>query len=153
MKLKKEVYGTFLFSALSLTIPTCYPISHGPSYSEQNFKIKNKKVILIGIDGLRPDALKKSKTPALDYLVTNGAYSFNSMAGKHTRSGPCWSTVFTGVKENKHNVTDNSFKNNKLNKYPNLISLIEKYKPKLRDRKSTRLNSSHSQQSRMPSSA
>ena len=34
-----------------------------------------KKVLLIGIDGCRPDALELANTPTLDNLIANGIYS------------------------------------------------------------------------------
>ena len=33
-------------------------------------------VLVIGIDGLRPDAMQKAKTPNIDALIQNGAVSF-----------------------------------------------------------------------------
>lgn len=90
-----------------------------------------EKVLLIGVDGLRPDALPEAATPNIDALVAEGAYSFSARTGIHTVSGPGWSNILTGAWENKHGVKDNSFKGALYQQYPTLISRVEKYKPGL----------------------
>ena len=42
---------------------------------------------MIGIDGVRPDALRAAETPALDALVANGYASFDAMNDDITISG------------------------------------------------------------------
>lgn len=89
------------------------------------------KLLLIGIDGVRPDALLKADTPNLDSLIHTGAYSFKAQAGTHTLSGPSWSNILTGVWENKHKVIDNSFIGARYRRYPNLFTLIKQVQPEL----------------------
>lgn len=89
------------------------------------------KVLLIGIDGVRPDALLKAATPNLDSLINTGAYSFKAQAGLYTWSGSCWSNILTGVWENKHGVVDNSFSGANYRGYPNLFTLIKQVQPEL----------------------
>ena len=36
---------------------------------------QERKVLMIGIDGCRPDALNLANTPNIDSLIDNGAYS------------------------------------------------------------------------------
>lgn len=103
------------------------------SYNEQQQDpaTQRNKVLLIGIDGLRPDALQKARTPALDSLLANGGYSFDAQAGAHTWSGPSWSNIFTGVWENKHGVTDNTLENAKYYTFPSLCTRLNDLKPQL----------------------
>ncbi len=72
----------------------------------------NKHVLVIGIDGLRGDAIQChgcADTPALDSLIAGGAFHDNLVAGgvQSTFSGPGWSTVFTGFWADQHGVTSN----------------------------------------------
>ena len=70
---------------------------------------QERKVLMIGIDGCRPDALNLANTPNIDSLIDNGAYSLQAQTGDYTISGAGWSNTFTGVWENKHNVTEQQF--------------------------------------------
>ena len=93
------------------------------------------KVLFIGIDGCRPDAIEKADTPNLDRLVANGVMSTNTSilgprdCGNETVSGPGWSSIFTGVWADKHGVMDNDFKVTRYERYPHLFSLIKQQKP------------------------
>jgi hypothetical protein len=68
-----------------------------------------KKVIFIGIDGVRPDALALANTPNIDYLIANGAFDENATTNSATFSGPGWADISTGVTVNKHGVNSNSY--------------------------------------------
>ena len=65
--------------------------------------------LVIGIDGVRPDALRKAKTPHLDQLTAEGLSSFSASTQLEapTKSGPGWASVLTGVDANKHGVVAN----------------------------------------------
>lgn len=74
----------------------------------------SKKVLLIGIDGCRPDVLKIANTPNIDKLINNGIFFDNALSSinnQPTRSGPGWTSLLTGVWFDKHSVKDNLFKN------------------------------------------
>ncbi len=55
------------------------------------------KVLIIGIDGCRPDALIKAKTPNLDKLWKNGASIFNTKTDEISSNGICWTGMHMGV--------------------------------------------------------
>jgi type II secretory pathway pseudopilin PulG len=72
-----------------------------------------KHVLIIGIDGMRGDALfcnGCASTPSLAALAQGGAVHHNVLAGgpQSTLSGPGWTTQFTGYWAADHGVTDNS---------------------------------------------
>ncbi len=90
-----------------------------------------KKVLVIGVDGCRPDALTKASTPYIDSLIRNGCWAVGK-ADPLTLSGPCWSTVLCGVWAPKHGVTDNSFVGANTKEYPDFLTLIERSRPSLR---------------------
>ena len=93
------------------------------------------RVLVIGIDGTRPDALATAKTPALDALIANGAFADNTrILGTRYRkndtvSGPGWSSFLTGVWADKHGVNDNGFKDHKLSDYPHFFARIKSQFP------------------------
>ena len=88
-----------------------------------------KKVLLIGIDGCRSDALTLANTPNIDQLIDNGIFIPNascSINNQRTRSGPGWSTMLTGVWFEKHGVTSNSFKGSQIDRYPPFNVLMKR---------------------------
>ena len=75
-----------------------------------------QRVLVIGIDGVRPDALAAAKTPNLDKLIKTSAFADSTQilgtrySKNNTISGPGWSSILTGVWADKHGVHDNEFK-------------------------------------------
>ncbi|MEL6393358.1 MAG: alkaline phosphatase family protein, partial [Bacteroidota bacterium] len=89
------------------------------------------KVLQIGIDGCRPDALASANTPNIDQIILNGIYSPDAWNDDITISGPSWSAILTGVTSPKHGVTDNSFNGSNYEEYPALFLRAEQYVPSL----------------------
>jgi len=92
---------------------------------------QKRKVLIIGIDGVRADALQLAKTPNLDSLAANGLFTYNAWCLGITVSGPSWSTIMTGVWYPKHGVTDNSYVGSKYSTYPYFPTLAKQIKPNL----------------------
>lgn len=94
-----------------------------------------RKVLLIGIDGCRPDAIEKAQTPNLDRLAAAGVMSANTSilgpreTGSDTVSGPGWSSIYTGVWADKHGVKDNEFVGKNYERYPHFFSLLRQARP------------------------
>lgn len=86
-----------------------------------------RKVLIIGIDGFRAEAMQKETTPFLwqQSQCSETFYTNQHIVEYITISGPNWSSILTGVHWCKHNVTDNKFINNKLDTYPNIFQYIE----------------------------
>jgi predicted AlkP superfamily pyrophosphatase or phosphodiesterase len=91
-----------------------------------------KKVLIIGIDGCRPDALLKAETRNLDILWQNGAYSFDAMTDEISSSGPSWTAMLTGVWHDKHNVVSNQYEDPNLEAFPHFFRRIREEKPELK---------------------
>ena len=69
----------------------------------------DKKLLFIGIDGCRADALEVANTPVMDGLIQNGFYIDNALCsinGQPTFSGPGWSSMITGVWMDIHGVSE-----------------------------------------------
>jgi predicted AlkP superfamily pyrophosphatase or phosphodiesterase len=90
-----------------------------------------KKVLVIGIDGCRPDALKAARTPNLDRLIRDGVLVENTEiigdrpTGSDTISGPGWSSILTGVWADKHGVKDNEFRGANYREYPHFFRRLK----------------------------
>ena len=96
-----------------------------------NLDAQTRKALMIGIDGVRPDALVAAETPNMDGLMANGTYSLDALNSGITISGPGWSSLLTGVWPDKHGVTDNSFNGQNYENFPHLFQRIEEFNPDL----------------------
>ena len=102
--------------------------------SEPN--IPEGRVLVIGIDGVRPDALRIADTPAIDELISEGAFTNNTkILGERYRenetiSGPGWSSFLTGVWADKHGVNDNTFRGENYDEYPHFFVHLKRAFPK-----------------------
>lgn len=90
------------------------------------------KVLVIGIDGVRPDVLAAVPTPNLDALARDGTFSDRAQTGRPTVSGPGWSSLLIGVWPAKHGVTNNEFTGKNYEVYPDFLTRIESVRPALR---------------------
>lgn len=96
-----------------------------------------KKVLLIGIDGCRFDAIRKANTPNLTKLINAGSHSSTALIlgsryrENDTISGPGWSSILTGVWADKHGVHDNSFRGKRYDQYPHVFARLKSVRPEL----------------------
>ncbi len=89
------------------------------------------KVLLIGIDGVRPDVLAEVATPHIDALVLEGWYTAEARTTTPSVSGPAWSSMLTGVWPDKHGVTNNNFTGRNYAQYPSFLARLEEVRPEL----------------------
>ena len=54
------------------------------------FASQNRKVLIIGIDGARSDALQQANTPNLDALIAGGLYTYDAYVDPNYFSGNCY---------------------------------------------------------------
>lgn len=86
-----------------------------------------RKVLIIGIDGFRADAMQDTITPFLFSLAQspNTYYTNQNHVQELTFSGPNWSSLCTGVDFCKHMVTTNGFGDNQLSEFPHFFKYVE----------------------------
>jgi predicted AlkP superfamily pyrophosphatase or phosphodiesterase len=89
------------------------------------------KVLVIGIDGVRVDVLREVPTPNLDALAAAGFFNDRAENVRPTVSGPCWSSMLTGVAPEKHGVLNNNFASNHYREFPDFLTRIEMVRPLL----------------------
>ncbi|WP_162932325.1 alkaline phosphatase family protein [Solimonas sp. K1W22B-7] len=92
---------------------------------------REARVLVIGIDGLRTDALQGADTPNIDRLIAEGAFDDRSQVDYVTVSGPGWSSMLTGVWCDKHGVRDNSFDGSNYDAYPHFYRHVRELRPDL----------------------
>ena len=110
-------YGLLLFLVI---------LSHHSLFAQNT-----KKILLIGMDGCRSDALQIANTPNLDQVIQEGFSCLEARTIPPTMSGPGWASMLTGVWYNKHQVHGNVFIGNQLDQYTHFFNRIEAHKPDL----------------------
>ncbi|RFU87126.1 phosphodiesterase [Streptomyces triticagri] len=86
---------------------------------------RERRVLVVGIDGVRLDTLAGVPTPQLDSVVTAGFLAPVDIApGTPTMSGPCWATIVTGVRVDKHAVWGNDLTGNRLAVFPDFTTRL-----------------------------
>ncbi len=101
-----------------------------------------RRVMIIGIDGTRPDALRRvlseRSVAGDDWLQQLSAGSDNSGAdwnlitGDISFSGPGWASMLTGVWCDKHRVISNEFVAPDFATYPPIFALMKEHDPTIK---------------------
>lgn len=141
-KIFRLSYVTILTSVFLVTSCTKDPLTDEDSVSTTKATSKTgksallssgtKKLLIIGIDGCRGDALMAANTPNVHALLPNAVYSLDALTEAPTWSGNGWSTMLSGVTHLKHGVTDNSFSSPNFGTYPSFLKRLETYNTALK---------------------
>ena len=67
------------------------------------------KVILISIDGMRPDGMQKCENPYLDELVKKSSYTFNAQTVYPSITLPCHLSMFHSIPPERHGTLSNDY--------------------------------------------
>ena len=96
-------------------------------------------VVIIGVDGLSPDGIKKANTPVLDSMVANGAVKWNVRTVLTSASSQNWASMIMGAGPEQHGVIDNDWEIDDHSlppiveepdgRFPTIFSLLRKNKP------------------------
>ena len=84
-----------------------------------------KKVLVIGLDGIRVDILAEATTPNIDELIAEGFFNDQARTNVRTVSGPGWSSMLIGARTDKHLVDSNNFTGNDYTTYPDFLTRLE----------------------------
>src|SRR3990170_8265497 len=68
-----------------------------------------RRVVVVSIDGARPDALLVAKTPTITRLWKQGAYSFRAQTISPSTTLPAHTSMLTGISPDRHGERDNSW--------------------------------------------
>ncbi len=89
------------------------------------------RVLIIGMDGTRAEALDVASTPYLDLLRSVGTADMDALTGDVSLSGPGWASMLTGVWCDKHRVIDNdvSWAQSRFDLYPHVFRRLHAQTP------------------------
>lgn len=124
----------------SLLASAASVFAHGPGKTND---FSGRRVLFIGIDGCRADAvseaMERGLAPQLKALVsgedavfTRTCYAggeLNTPTFQPTVSGPGWSSLLTGVWYDRHHVKDNNFLGARFQTYSHFMVRIKEVKP------------------------
>lgn len=91
-------------------------------------------VLLLGTDGTNLDKILEYASgddSGFKMLMDRGVTAATSIAGHQTMSTPSWSTILTGVWDDKHGVVSNIYRPEPYTTWPSVFNLIEYYKPEV----------------------
>jgi predicted AlkP superfamily pyrophosphatase or phosphodiesterase len=66
-------------------------------------------VILITLDGVRPDAILQANTPTLKHIMAQGAYTLKAQSVMPSVTLPCHTSIFHSVPPQRHGILDNTY--------------------------------------------
>ncbi|MGE5178256.1 MAG: alkaline phosphatase family protein [Bacteroidota bacterium] len=83
------------------------------------------RVLLVSIDGLRPDALLRADAPVIRGLMKRGSYTFWAQTTDMAVTLPSHTSMLTGVPPSKHGVDWNDVQRSERPQYPAWPTLFE----------------------------
>lgn len=132
--LHKRHIGRLLEKALTVLfflaiLSSCNKAIYESATSQVNLQKYDgiNRVLIIGIDGCRPDLLTKEIAPNIVELMDQPetAYSLKAKNESRTMSGTNWSSMLTGVHHQKHHVNGNGFRKPNFDEHPSIFAKAE----------------------------
>ncbi|WP_207421511.1 alkaline phosphatase family protein [Desertivirga brevis] len=126
------------FLLLTLTITSCNKdfervIAEKDYQDTATVAYGNPKVLYIIADGARGVSVRDANTPNIKSLLPNAIYSWFSLANPDlTTEVNNWADMLTGVRKEKHGVTDLDFTNDHLDKFPLVFDLVKQENPNVK---------------------
>ncbi|WP_409428852.1 alkaline phosphatase family protein [Mycobacterium sp. SMC-11] len=106
----------------------------GLSAVTADWMLAAEHVLLIGTDGTNLDKILEyayNQDSGFKTAMDQGITGTASLTNHTTFSGPSWTTILTGVWDDKHGVTNNLFSPEPYNQWPTVFNLLEYYKPEI----------------------
>ncbi len=101
------------------------------TYDNGTCKYNTKHVLMVLIDGWRPDSIAAGHTPTIDSMIPDSAWSLAMRTEDTAISGSGHSSFLTGVHRDKHQVHSNNFDNHNYADYPYFFRHIRDSSPDL----------------------
>ncbi|MCV7383027.1 alkaline phosphatase family protein [Mycolicibacter longobardus] len=106
----------------------------GLSALTADWMLTAEHVLLIGVDGVNLSKVLEyayNEDSGFKTAMDQGITGTASIVNHTTLSGPSWSTILTGVWDDKHGVFNNLFRAEPYNLWPSVFNLIEYNKPEI----------------------
>ncbi len=68
-----------------------------------------RHVIVIGVDGMSPNGIRKANTPVMDRLMAEGAYTLHARAVSPSSSSSNWGSMIMGADVEQHGINSNDW--------------------------------------------
>jgi predicted AlkP superfamily pyrophosphatase or phosphodiesterase len=75
----------------------------------QKIKYNHPRVVLILVDGMRPDGLGRSDTPTMDNFIQQGTYTLHARTTSPSVTLPCHASLFLSVPPGRHGILTNTW--------------------------------------------
>ncbi len=108
--------------------------------SSEEFPAGIEHVIVIGVDGLSPDGIKKAKTPVLHKMIAEGSVKWNVRTVLTSSSSQNWASMIMGAGPEQHGIIDNDWEMDDHSlppivqeadgRFPTIFSVLHKQQPK-----------------------
>jgi predicted AlkP superfamily pyrophosphatase or phosphodiesterase len=99
-------------------------------------------VVIVGVDGLSPDGVRKAETPVLHRLMHAGAWTLHARGVMPTSSSPNWASMIMGAGPEQHGVTSNDWQPDRFEIapvavgpggiFPTIFSVLKQQRPSAR---------------------
>lgn len=76
------------------------------------------RAVVIGVDGLSPEGVRRAHTPVLDSLMEAGVWTLSGRGVMPTSSSPNWASMIMGAGPEQHGITSNDWETNKVEVAP-----------------------------------
>ena len=77
--------------------------------------------VVIGVDGLSPEGIRRAKTPVLHRMMSEGAWTLQARGVMPTVSSPNWASMIMGAGPEQHGVLSNDWKPGKSSITPTVV--------------------------------
>lgn len=107
--LKKSLAGTLLLGAATLPQPLAAIAATEEATAANARKSKNRRIVLISLDGISVAGFQQAKTPHLDALLAEGTLSIQTRVVMPSVTLPNWTSHLTGSGPEQHGVVNNDW--------------------------------------------
>ncbi len=104
-----------------------------------NFPKGIQHVIVIGIDGMSSEGLRKANTPVMDSLMAHGSVTWNTRAVLPSVSSPNWASMLHGAGPEQHGITSNDWEpdgqglppvvQGDQGRFPSIFDIVRQHRP------------------------
>lgn len=99
-------------------------------------------LVIVGVDGLGPEGIRRAETPAMDALRARGAWSFEARGVMPTSSSPNWASMIMGAGPEQHGITSNAWELDAFEiaptvagpdgRFPTIFAILRQQRPEAR---------------------